>query len=238
MTLRPTLLLFCYSMLFVSGNSFAGQPTPLHSHSEIIAGVQQFLQQQPSPSPTSQPQIKVGHLDSRLRLHQCDQPLDIFLAPGSRKLGKTSVGVRCASPKAWALYVPASINVFSPVYQTTNRLTKGHIIREQDISAIEHDLARLSYGYFTNKQDLLGMQVKRSLSQGRVITPNQIQPPLLVKRGEKIALIAGSSSFSVRMSGEALSDGAQGEHIRVKNLSSKRIVEGIVTRAGVVTIPN
>lgn len=237
MTLRP-LLLLCYSLLFASSHSIAGQSTPLHSHSEIIAGVHQFLQQQPLPAQAAQKQINVGHLDSRLRLHQCDQALDIFLAPGGRKLGKTSVGVRCASPKAWALYVPASINVFSPVYQTTNRLIKGHVIQEQDIIAVEHDLARLSYGYFTNKQDLIGMQVKRSLSQGRVITPNQIRPPLLVKRGEKIALMAGSSSFSVRMSGEALMDGAQGDHIRVKNLSSRRIVEGVVTRAGVVTIPN
>ena len=38
------------------------------------------------------------------------------------------------------------------------------------------------------------------------------------------------------MSGMALSDGSLGQKVRVKNLSSKRIVEGVVDGPGVVKV--
>lgn len=236
MNTRATLLILLFILTFYSHISKAGPKIENHSH--ILQAVQQFLDSQKDIQKYKHSSVTIGYLDKRLRLSACQKPLETFLAPGSKLVGKTSIGVRCSSSKPWALYVPVSITLISDVYQALRPLSKGQIIREQDLLATEYDISQLNYGYFTNKEDLIGKQVKRRLKQNQVITPNQITEPLLVKRGEKVTLVAKSNRFAIRMNGEALMNGSLGDRIRVKNTSSKRIIEGTVTRHSEVTVYN
>ena len=50
-------------------------------------------------------------------------------------------------------------------------------------------------------------------------------------------MIAGTGGFQVRMSAVALSDGRVADRIRVQNLSSQRVIEGIVRSDNVVEVP-
>jgi len=241
MNILPTLLIMlATTSLLHSTISKAGKD--LQSHTSIITAVEQFLelelQAQAQEQQHDKYSIKVGHLDKRLKLNQCDKELEAFLAPGSYLKGKTTVGIRCTTPNPWSLYVPATINLFSKVYKTAYPLAKGHIITEKDLIASKYDLSQLNHGYFMDKTMLIGKQTRRRLKQSHVITPQQVKQALMVKRGEEVALVAKSSSFSIRMSGKAMMDGTKGDRIRVKNSSSKRIIEGIVTQNGVVTVIN
>jgi flagella basal body P-ring formation protein FlgA len=208
------------------------------SHQSIFDSVQQFLLANPETQRYSETSIELGHVDSRLQLQQCDQPLETYLAPGSRFTGKTTVGVRCSSPSAWALYVPATVTTYALVYQTAIPLPRDHIIVAHDLKAVKTDLGKLTRGYYTNLDDLLGKQTRRSLPQAKTLNPGLIKAPQLVKRGGQVALIAANPRFSIRTLGLALSDGVEGDQIRVKNLSSNRIVEGTVTGQGIVTVMN
>ncbi len=237
MKLAPTLLILsCLSFMGIAGICKAGEA--LQNHTTIINAVEAFLQNQPGIDDQAQIEISVGHIDSRLQLQACEVPLETFLAPGHKTLGKTTVGVRCQSPKPWALYVPASIDRYDLVYQTSGPLPKGHILRQQDITTVKTNLARLNYGYFTDAKDLIGKQTSRRISQAKILTPNLVKEPLLVKRGEQVDLVAESGHYAIRMSGQAMMNGSQGDKIRVKNLSSQRIIEGVVTRRGEVTVLN
>jgi flagella basal body P-ring formation protein FlgA len=51
-----------------------------------------------------------------------------------------------------------------------------------------------------------------------------------------VTLVAGNGDVSVRMAGRALSDGLVNQRVRVENLSSGRIVEGIARSEQVVEI--
>lgn len=237
MKLTPTLLILpCLCLMGLAGVSKAGDT--LQSHTSIILAVETFLKNQPGLDNPEQIEIEVGHIDSRLQLHACEAALETFLAPGHKTLGKTSVGVRCSGPRPWALYVPANIDRYALVYQTTGALPKGHILRQRDITTVKANLARLNYGYFTDANDLIGKQTSRRIGQTKILTPNLVKAPLLVKRGEQVDLIAESGHYAIRMSGQAMMNGSQGDRIRVKNLSSQRIIEGIVTRRGEVTVLN
>jgi flagella basal body P-ring formation protein FlgA len=224
--------------LIIINASHAEPATEDQSHSTIIAAVEQFLHEQLKPGEYTRAEIEVGHMDSRLQLQACQQPLQTFLAPGSKAIGKTTVGVRCNSSKPWALYVSAMVSLYTQVYKTATPLTKGHIISAADIIAVEGDLAKLNSGYFTDKNRLIGQQLRRNILKNQIIKPSQVKPQLLVKRGQQVGLVAKSDTFSIKMAGKAMMDGAIGERIRVKNLSSNRIIEGIVTRSGEVTTDN
>jgi flagella basal body P-ring formation protein FlgA len=115
-------------------------------------------------------------------------------------------------------------------------LNKGDVLTEADLEYTEVNLSRIRYGYFTEKEQLLGQQLKRRLPQNRLIKANYVEPPTLVKRGELVSIVAENNGFSVKMSGTAMSNGSKGERVQVRNNSSKRIVEGVVEEFGVVSI--
>jgi flagellar basal body P-ring formation protein FlgA len=63
-----------------------------------------------------------------------------------------------------------------------------------------------------------------------------LQAPVLVRRGDPVMMQLHSANFVIRASGRALSNGAAGERVAVENLTSKRVVHGIVTDDGRVTV--
>ena len=225
-------LCVCLALSLAITEGWAGG---VQNHNEIIEAVQIHLQDIPELQQQNT-RLNIGQIDRRLKLTQCDQPLETFMAPGARTLGKTSVGVRCNGEKPWRIYVSATIDQFAMVYQSSRPLTRGHIVNEEDITLVERNLSQLPYGYILDKNAIMGKQLKRSLQAARVVTPNHLQEPILIKRGDKVILVVRSSGFAIRSEGIAMMNGAAGESIRVKNSSSKRIVEGTVTRTGEVTV--
>ena len=87
---------------------------------------------------------------------------------------------------------------------------------------------RLSAGYFENYESLKGKVLTQNLSKGTILTQHLVKSPIAVKQGQMVTLVAKNSVIEVRMEGKALSRGAVGERIKVKNLKSKRIVEGVI----------
>lgn len=83
---------------------------------------------------------------------------------------------------------------------------------------------------------MVGQQLKYPVSMGSVIKPNSLQSQKIVHRGELITLVAMAGQMEVRMSGTALDDATLGERIKVKNTTSKRIVEGVVDAPGIVKV--
>jgi flagella basal body P-ring formation protein FlgA len=65
----------------------------------------------------------------------------------------------------------------------------------------------------------------------------QLEPPLVVRRGEAVVISAASSIVAVKVAGVALTDGRLGEQIRIKNLSSSRIVQAKMVGPGQAEVP-
>ncbi|MDH5392170.1 MAG: flagellar basal body P-ring formation chaperone FlgA [Gammaproteobacteria bacterium] len=208
-----------------------------HDMSTLNNLVTDFLYNLPDIKRNNNTQIKVHAIDRRLKLSKCNK-VTLNLATGSQLLGKTSIRVICKQPKAWSLYVTAMISRYDDIYLSNGSFNRGHIIRQNDVYKSRKDLAKLPFGYITNPVDIIGKQFKRHVQPGRIITPSQLSNPVVIKRGDIIALQSKTNGFRVSMKGSAMTDGAIGDRIRVKNSSSKRIVEGRVTRSGVVEIGN
>lgn len=181
-------------------------------------------------------EVSVGALDTRLKLPVCAETLNAFLPPGGRVGGMSSVGIRCQKPKPWSLYVPVNVKIFTPVMTASRPMMAGNRITPNDLQTIEMDIASLPAGYFSAPEQVLNQLVKRSVSAGTVFSPGLVEAAPLVRRGEQVILLAETQGIQIRSTGKALMDGAAGAVIQVRNSSSQRIVEGVVTSAGIVKI--
>lgn len=181
-------------------------------------------------------EVSVGQLDRRLRLQQCEVPLEAYLPNHAKTLGNVTIGVRCEGVKPWSLLVPTRIQQFMDVAVAARPLSRKTVLKSGDVTLSRTDISRLNSGYYDSLEEIHGMVLKRSVKGGTVMTGSLLVPAILIKRNEKVIIRAQTPSIQVRMEGVALESGAKGEVIEVKNLSSKQVVEAEVVSPGVVQV--
>lgn len=220
----------------LSSGSLLAEIQQFHSHSNIIETVNNYVMKNLQKSKDIEFSIQISPIDTRLKLTACELPLNAFSASNLNLSTKFSVGVKCNGIKPWSLYASVRVKKYSKLYSTAVPISRGEPITEKDIILVRRDISNLRQGFFNNKARLIGMLAKRNLRVGTIISAKHLVPPVLVKKGDNVDIVVLSNTISIRMSGEAMSNGAKGQKIRVKNNSSKKIVNAIVTTANTVKI--
>ncbi len=228
---QPILIGFLMAVMLSNTSQAAKQ-----DHADIYDAAHQFMLEHIHSLYSQVPEITTGSLDSRLKLRQCDLPLEAFLPKGGRDLGKVTVGVRCNDAKPWSLYVPLTVSLYKEVLVAAHPLERGKLLSNDDVKVVRKDLSELSRGYIQDKQLLLGMQVKQHTPAGKALTPAMMKKPRVINKGQRVTMVVKAVGMEVRMAGKALVHGAIGDRVRVHNLTSKQTLEGTVTGPGEVRI--
>ncbi|MGV6393846.1 flagellar basal body P-ring formation chaperone FlgA [Pseudomonas caspiana] len=181
-------------------------------------------------------EIEVRQLDPRLRMAYCDKELTASLQ-SPRPVGRVSVRVRCEGSSPWTVFVPAEVRLFRNVVTAIRPLKRDAIVSEDDVAMRERDIGQLGQGFLSAMDQAVGQKVLRPTVIDQIIAPTFLEQPQMVHKGDQVVITARSGSISVRMPGEALSDGAFNEQIRVRNLNSKRVIKANITGAGQVEAP-
>ena len=230
-SIKPLLL----SLLLTLVLTIEARAEPLQSLDSIEQAAYVYAMEH-AQTDYDMPRIVVGSLDTRLRLQQCEHKLEAFTLQNKVGLGKQTIGVKCHSSVPWSVYVLVTVKLFKPVVVTTKGLAAKHIITSTDVILKRIDVASLRQGYLTDAKSLIGQQLKYAVPMGAALSQNKVNPEKIVRRGDLITLPAQAGEMEVRMNGTALSDASLGQRIRVKNSSSKRVVEGIVDAPGIVRV--
>lgn len=205
------------------------------NHNHIRKSVTQFLTTKSIEQQLDDISIEVSQLDHRLKLKKCESPLDIHMRNNTMP-GNLSVAVSCTSSQPWKIYIQASVHAFKPVYVAKSPISRGEGIYPNSVELKKRNITSLNGRYITDITHLEGTVAKRQINQGQIISPILLAKSKLIKRGESVTIIAEMSGISVRMKGKALNDAAAGEQVRVKNMKSKRIIEGIAVKRGQVRV--
>lgn len=172
--------------------------------------------------------LRAGPLDPRLDLPRCSEPLAGFLRKGTEIRSRTVVGVRCTGDAPWKVYVPVDVIVTDDVLVAARTLPGGQVPGPGDVRVEARDVSRLVGGYFSSPDQLAGQRLKGQLHAGRIITPAMLQADEVIRRGQSVTLLVSDENVTIRMAGKALMNGALNQRIRVENIGSKRVVEGLV----------
>jgi len=181
-------------------------------------------------------EIEVKQLDPRLRMPMCDKELTASLESPATPIGRVTVKVRCEGSSPWTVFVPAQVHLFREVVTTTRPLRRAGIIEPGDVVLRERDISLINQGYFTSVDQAIGQKLTRQTVGDQVITLVHLEQAEVVRKGDQVVITARSGTLSVRMPGEALSNGGLAEQIRVKNLNSMRVIKAQVTAPGQVEV--
>ncbi|WP_456296854.1 flagellar basal body P-ring formation protein FlgA [Vibrio sp. AK197] len=171
-------------------------------------------------------------IDSRIFATDCPAPLQTSSSSLSSSASSITVLVECPEDN-WRIYVPVKLTKTGPQVMLVNSVNKGQLLNRQDVTIEMVDLLRFRRQGFSNVESVLGARAKKNLRPGEVLEGNDI---CVVCRNETVIIKAGKPGMTISTKGVALSDGAQGEQIRVKNSKSNRIIEARVTGIGEVRV--
>lgn len=119
---------------------------------------------------------------------------------------------------------------------TATALRAGAVLTEGDLVPGAVADAQLRAGIVTRSEDLVGKQVKRSLSAGQPIRLFDVKEPDLVRKGELVSLTLERNGLTIAVVGRALESGPRDAVVRVQNVASKLVVQGSVSGQSAVSV--
>lgn len=225
-------LLLLATLSLGTAAAFAGPIQPLGS---IGAAATDFVRSQ---MPPGQKDIVVtaSRLDPRLRFTRCEGPLEASLLSGARLQAQASIAVGCRQGANWTVYVPVTIASRIQVWALRSPQSQGARLGAADVIAETRLVSGLEAGYVTDAAQLSRSTLRHPLPAGAVLMSQDLLPDFMVRQGEQVTLVAAVAGIQVRAAGVALQDGRYGALIRVQNVSSSKVVQGVVETNRVVDV--
>ena len=201
------------------------------SHAKIreIAFAYAQAQTQALPGKVS---IKIEDIDSRTVLPAC-AALEAFLPGGSQLMGNTSIGVRCNQKPGWSIFLQANIRVSVDMLVANRPLAQNTVLSANDFSMQNGELGQS--GILIDPAQAVGKTLKFGIGAGQVLRQDMLRAPFVVLQGKTTDVRVRSAGLSIRSTGQALNNGAEGQNVQVR-MSSGQVVSGTATADGSVEV--
>lgn len=178
--------------------------------------------------------ITMGALDQRMTLAPCSA-LQAFQQAGARAWGKTTVGVRCAAPSAWTVYIQAQVSVKTDYVAAAVPLVQGQAIEEAQLAMVRGDLASLPNGVLTDKAQAIGRMSTMSLASGAPLRQDQLRSKPVVQQGQAVKVVSRGANFSVSAEAKAIGNAGDGQVVQVRTPGGA-ILSGVARAGGLVEV--
>lgn len=128
------------------------------------------------------------------------------------------------------------VDRFENVLCTSRSLKRSSIITEDDICMKRRNISRLPSSVLTSIREVVGKRVRRNLKSDTVMLANMVEEPPLIKRGDRVTIVAESPNLLVTTLGIARNKGGLGDQIRVKNCMNRKEIIARIVNASTVRI--
>jgi flagellar basal body P-ring formation protein FlgA len=115
-------------------------------------------------------------------------------------------------------------------------LAPGDIVQSGDIRMERVHAGRISAWSVTDPADLVGQEVRHMLLAGRPVMKQAVSPPVVIRRGQMVSLRFRDAELSISTPARALADAPVGGDVKVVNLASNLVIQGIAIQDGTVEV--
>ncbi|MGK2941024.1 MAG: flagellar basal body P-ring formation chaperone FlgA [Immundisolibacter sp.] len=234
--MKQAIMRVCWQFLALTALFASGAAQALQDPAKLVVAARDAALTAAREVGVNNPTATVARPDPRLRLADCLQPLTGRVTGTPRLPGRALVQVACEATPGWSIHLPVSVQAKAGVLVAARALPRGHRIKTGDLRQQTMELGALNGQYLLDQAQAQGQALRRSLGVGERLTPNVLQAPVLVRRGESVLMQLQGNNFVIQASGRALGNGAAGDRVDIENLHTKRVVHGTVTGDGRVTV--
>ncbi len=128
------------------------------------------------------------------------------------------------------------LEALKDVVVSTKALTKDKIITAEDVRVEKKWVRRLPEKLATVSDEVIGKALMVNIRQNNEISRNVIKEPRLIKKGSAVRIILDNGDFSISTTGVSEENGTAESLIRVKNVSSNKIIYARVVGDSLVRV--
>ncbi|MBW0294758.1 MAG: flagellar basal body P-ring formation protein FlgA [Shewanella xiamenensis] len=175
-------------------------------------------------------------VDNRMLPAQCTSPIRVELASEREISRNNTIKVSCDTPDLaypWQIFMSVRVDILFPVVVATETLAPGELISPSQVEIRYVDQNSLRGMQFSDTNQLTGVRVKRRVAKNYPIFANNL---CFVCKNDTVSIYVRSNNFVLKTVGEALQDGNIGDQIRIKNSSSNKELDAIITEIGEVEV--
>ncbi|NRG18016.1 flagellar basal body P-ring formation protein FlgA [Rhizobiales bacterium] len=122
------------------------------------------------------------------------------------------------------------------VYAPAARIDRGAVISRGDLTAVKLPRNRVNERMITDPEEAVGLAAKRRLRASAPLLSGDLQPPVLVERGDKVTLVYKVPGMTLTAQGQAIAQGGKGDVVDIINLQSRRTISATVVSRGRVVV--
>lgn len=190
---------------------------------------------QPTGATALRLEVKVGSLDSRLKLAHCGN-VEPYLPPGSRLWGRTRVGLRCVDGMSrWNVSLPVTVNAYGNAWVIKGSVASGVVLTDDDVVEAEVNWAEESSPVLRDRALWVGRVATRQLMTGQTLRQGMVKPAQVFQAGAQVRVLAQGAGFQISADAQALSAGVVGQVARVR-MENGRVSSGVVLDTKTVKI--
>lgn len=153
--------------------------------------------------------------------------------PGKKNL---IVEILVNSEKKGEVSMSGDLRFQGTVVLLSRNMFRRSILTASDIKTEFRDISMLGEDLVTNPDFAVGKKLKKTLRQGAILSAGLLENPQIIKRGDRVTIMAKSGGLQVTAPGEAKNGGALGDMVKVKNMMSRRVVQARVIDQGLVEV--
>mgnify|MGYP003393036618 CR=1 FL=1 len=116
------------------------------------------------------------------------------------------------------------------------QIRNGELISDDDVEMRKFPQVRIYKDTINDIASLVGSTPVRGISAGRPIRRSEVAPPALIKKNALVQMRYKTESMEITTAGQAMTDGAKGDVIEVRNVASKKIARAVVAESNVVDV--
>jgi flagella basal body P-ring formation protein FlgA len=115
------------------------------------------------------------------------------------------------------------VNVPSSVVAALHALPRGAMIHATDLTLVHGDPRDDNESNaFHAIEEVVGKQATKVIAEGKVLTPDAVQAPLLVHRSDVVTVYSRTAGIRIHTTARAKDDGAMGDLVAVESLTSRQ----------------
>ena len=205
---------------------------------EIEQIVRRFLNQQVSGTPAGSLAVKDIRVTEAVVVPKGPLTTQVSAPKNSELAGSVPLQVTFSVEPDFERRLWVTVNLERRVNVVVARRPLGRFkpLEAEDLEVKALDLADLPADRIEDPGVAIGKLTRRAVDSGTVIRPDLLELPALVKRGDRVRIIAESDGLRISAFGQARQKGSQGELIPVVNLDSNKVVHARVVDAQTVRI--
>lgn len=120
--------------------------------------------------------------------------------------------------------IRARIEVLREFVISTKNMGRNHVVAAEDISLQKRWVRSIPLNSISDMNDVVGKSLCLSVRPNTEITGNMLKAVNAVTRGRIVQVILDSGAINITTMGMAEEDGVEGSFVRVRNISSNKII--------------